>query len=720
MSNLFATTTTMRPTMPPATTMRPTMPPATTMRPTMGNPTTTLPSNHAITPNNIKYPIIDNTIMKANGIDYIIQNPEDPSINPLADTIDNIKKNKRHYSSINGGPTEAKYYYYKSMLDTYQGWSAKTLDQNQWIIINLGKPMNIAGVITQGRGDRDWWLQCVESYSVECSTDGNNWTNINYSQNNNIPFIGNVATGSKPNFTDFNRNTKVVNIFPNTVLGQFIKINVITWYRHISMRVGILTTGNSITTITPTSTRPATTRPATTRPATTRPATTRPATTRPATTRPATTRPATTRPATTRPATTRPATTMRPTMRPTMPPAITKPVTTTPPTFRPITSKTSNLIPNQNSNYASNQNTNNYNTNQDIINKYDTQVNKETEPILLAPTLNTATTITAGERIYPSQFPFLITDDGTILLYLTNDSLYRCNYGNSLNNCSLRWKNTTSDKLSCLIIDNSGQFNFYNDKNIIDGLPRGIIRQLEASDILPPQIELTFAKPVQVQKFTNIPNNRMSEPFSSVLVLNTDGSVSLKDSNPTTIPQTTQYSLTNDYPLTNEYPLKQYPLNDYVTEYPNMSQESIMELIDKGVDIFKLLTKQENKNSISDRGIGLNSDFKTPSTNIYQRNFSGTSNVYSPYLYYNKGSNENSLPLDNYMRHNYSDYYNEYATTTTAQSMNPTTTMRPSTTQSIYPTTTQSIYPSTTIRPTTTQSIYPSTTMRPSTTMGSS
>ena len=37
---------------------------------------------------------------------------------------------------------------------------------------------------------------------------------------------------------------------------------------------------------------------------------------------------------------------------------------------------------------------------------------------------------------------------------------------------------------------------------------------------------------------------------------------------------------------------------------------------------------------------------KSPSTNIVQTHFNGTSNVYSPFLYYNKGLNEqfNSLP----------------------------------------------------------------------------
>ena len=44
---------------------------------------------------------------------------------------------------------------------------------------------------------------------------------------------------------------------------------------------------------------------------------------------------------------------------------------------------------------------------------------------------------------------------------------------------------------------------------------------------------------------------------------------------------------------------------------------------------------------MSERGIHLNSKIKGPRTNLYQKNFSGTSNVYSPYLHYNKNNTDN-------------------------------------------------------------------------------
>jgi hypothetical protein len=216
---------------------------------TMGATTTTMPSNYAVTPDNLVYPINNqNTILKANGFDYNIRNPADPSSEPSPDATKNIG-NKRIYSSFY--PTNPAFVYYKSILDSPHGWSAGSLDQNQWIIINLDKPMNVAGIITQGAGSD--YVQHVTSYLVECSIDGINWTDINYSQKNNTPFIGNVG------MTIGTKNKKVVNIFPNTVLAQLVRIKPLTWMNHMTMRVAILTTVNSVTTITPTSTRPPTT-----------------------------------------------------------------------------------------------------------------------------------------------------------------------------------------------------------------------------------------------------------------------------------------------------------------------------------------------------------------------------------------------------------------------------------------------------------------------------
>ena len=133
-----------------------------------------------------------------------------------------------------------------------------------------------------------------------------------------------------------------------------------------------------------------------------------------------------------------------------------------------------------------------------------------------------------------------------------------------------------------------------------------------------------------------------------------------------------------------------------------------MSLLNSGVDLMK---HYSDKNYMSEKGMNFDSQMRGPSTNIYQKNFSGTSNVYSPYLYYNKNSNDNKIPKE----------INSVLGNTT---MIPTTTGgSPITTRA--PTTTMATNtgggPTTTRAPTTTMgntTMGNTTTTRPMTTMG--
>jgi hypothetical protein len=53
-----------------------------------------------------------------------------------------------------------------------------------------------------------------------------------------------------------------------------------------------------------------------------------------------------------------------------------------------------------------------------------------------------------------------------------------------------------------------------------------------------------------------------------------------------------------------------------------------------------LLNSGLNLETITSSGVGLSSMLRSPATNIVQSNLTGTSNIYSPFLYYNKGSTE--------------------------------------------------------------------------------
>jgi len=63
----------------------------------------------------------------------------------------------------------------------------------------------------------------------------------------------------------------------------------------------------------------------------------------------------------------------------------------------------------------------------------------------------------------------------------------------------------------------------------------------------------------------------------------------------------------------------------------NSINENIIPILNSGIDMFKLFSDKEG---FIEKGVNFKSDNKDPTTNIYQQNFSGSSNVYSPYLYY--------------------------------------------------------------------------------------
>ena len=77
---------------------------------------------------------------------------------------------------------------------------------------------------------------------------------------------------------------------------------------------------------------------------------------------------------------------------------------------------------------------------------------------------------------------------------------------------------------------------------------------------------------------------------------------------------------------------------------PQISPSQTIALLNSGV----------NLDTLSSKGIAMNSAHRGPSTNIVQTNFTGTSNIYSPYLYYNKGVNEQFSGLTTDTNQNYS------------------------------------------------------------------
>ncbi|CAH1802612.1 unnamed protein product [Owenia fusiformis] len=102
-------------------------------------------------------------------------------------------------------------------------WSPLTLDANPWIQADLGKLMQVNGVVTQGRAAHAQW---VTSYNVSYSEAGSSFEFIE--KDGNQIFNGNS-----------DMYTPVLNSF-KPVQARYIRISPMTWNNHISLRFDVI------------------------------------------------------------------------------------------------------------------------------------------------------------------------------------------------------------------------------------------------------------------------------------------------------------------------------------------------------------------------------------------------------------------------------------------------------------------------------------------------
>jgi hypothetical protein len=108
-----------------------------------------------------------------------------------------------------------------------QSWSAASTDLSQWVQVSSFKLRRWVKINTQGRGDVD---QYVTSYRILYSPDGLTWF---YADNGRV-FIGNV-----------NHSQVVTNTFDEPFLAKIVRLEPVTWYGHISLRMEIYYTDSN-------------------------------------------------------------------------------------------------------------------------------------------------------------------------------------------------------------------------------------------------------------------------------------------------------------------------------------------------------------------------------------------------------------------------------------------------------------------------------------------
>merc|ERR1711939_1099883 len=106
------------------------------------------------------------------------------------------------------------------MIDSPQGWSAKTNAAGQWLTMDLGREWLVAGTVIQPRADAG---QYVTKYTVATSVDGNTWNDIpgEYDGHGSDTFENHFSDGS-------------------LVKARYVRIIVKTWKSHISLRADVI------------------------------------------------------------------------------------------------------------------------------------------------------------------------------------------------------------------------------------------------------------------------------------------------------------------------------------------------------------------------------------------------------------------------------------------------------------------------------------------------
>ncbi|CAH1244450.1 FCGBP [Branchiostoma lanceolatum] len=109
------------------------------------------------------------------------------------------------------------------------GWCPETANTEQWLQVNLGSEVKVAGVVTQGQGGGlDAW---VTSYKLLYSLDGDKWTAILDGQGREKVFSGND-----------DKETAVTNTLERPVIASYVRFQPQTWFRSMVMRVEVLGT----------------------------------------------------------------------------------------------------------------------------------------------------------------------------------------------------------------------------------------------------------------------------------------------------------------------------------------------------------------------------------------------------------------------------------------------------------------------------------------------
>lgn len=107
-----------------------------------------------------------------------------------------------------------------------KAWCAGKKTRTEWILVDLGVASDLSGVVTQGRSEVDEW---VTKFMISYSLDAQKWEHARDIYGNKKEFKGNG-----------NAHSLRHSYLEHPVKARFVRIHVLSWHGHPSMRLEIV------------------------------------------------------------------------------------------------------------------------------------------------------------------------------------------------------------------------------------------------------------------------------------------------------------------------------------------------------------------------------------------------------------------------------------------------------------------------------------------------
>jgi len=154
----------------------------------------------------------------------LIAEEQQPSRLPSIERVLNPPEEARQYSSVWDGDPRGQGHA-RSMLDSQQAWSAGQNRVGEWMVIDAGNVVRLIGIVVMTRG-HSATDQLVQMLRVEVSDNGVAWREVS----------AGLATGLNPNDSTRQAHLRL----PTEVRARLVRLTVLAWHAHISLRAGLL------------------------------------------------------------------------------------------------------------------------------------------------------------------------------------------------------------------------------------------------------------------------------------------------------------------------------------------------------------------------------------------------------------------------------------------------------------------------------------------------